>query len=447
MKLLYGLIFSISLISCMSEDSDVYKIHLQDSDYIHRSVKKLTDIMVYDIFSPPVASRVYVYPIVAAYEIMAQTQPEYRSLAGQVNGLTPIPVLDTTKAIEPYVSAIEAYTILGKNLIFSESKMEEFRDSLYREWEELDIPDKVIEDSRDYAMEVVSHISEWLKKDQYNETRTMPKFSMKSDPGRWEPTPPDYMEGIEPHWNKIRPMVIQSADQFVPAAPPSFDTLPGTSFYELAMEVYDSVNLEKDEYIDIASFWDCNPFVSHHKGHVMFGTKKISPGGHWMGITTIATKKSGLDPMETINVYTWVSIGLFDAFISCWDEKYRSNLIRPETYINRYKDPMWRPVLQTPPFPEHTSGHSVISRAAAVILTGLFGDDFAFDDTVEVEYGLPIRSFPSFLYASEEAAISRLYGGIHYMPAISEGVKQGEKVGEFLLQNLKTKSGTIAVHQ
>lgn len=158
-----------------------------------------------------------------------------------------------------------------------------------------------------------------------------------------------------------------------------------------------------------------------------------------MGITTVAAKKSNLAPMETIEAYTWVSIGLFDAFITCWDEKYRSNLIRPETYINRYIDPMWRPVLQTPPFPEHTSGHSVVSAASAVLLTAFFGADFGFDDTVEAEYGLPVRHFDSFIQASEEAAISRLYGGIHYMPAITGGVSQGKEVGNLIVNNLTMK--------
>lgn len=394
--------------------------------------------MVYDIFSPPVASRNYAYPAIAAYEILAQVHPQYQSLAGQLAGLDPIPLLDTTTHANPYLAAIEAYTLLGQHLVFSENKMEEFRDSLDAEWKHLRIPQRVLEDSRNYALTVIDHMTRWMDADQYRETRTNAKYSITPNPARWEPTPPDYMEGIEPHWDKIRTLVIDSADQFLTLPPPDFDTLPESRFYKDAMEVYDAVNQENKEHIDIASFWDCNPFVSHHRGHVMFGTKKISPGGHWMGITAIAARKSDLSAMEAIHAYTMVSIGLFDAFISCWDEKYRSNLIRPETYINRYIDPMWRPLLQTPPFPEYTSGHSVISRTSAIILTSLFGDKFSFEDTVEVEYGLPIRSFPSFLYASEEAAVSRLYGGIHYLPAITEGVRQGELVGKYILDNLKT---------
>ena len=129
---------------------------------------------------------------------------------------------------------------------------------------------------------------------------------------------------------------------------------------------------------------------------------------------------------------------MFDAFISCWDEKWNTLVVRPETLINQYYDEEWFPLLQTPPFPEYTSGHSVISGAAAVILTDIFGDNFDFVDTTEVAYGLPERSYTSFIHASEEAAISRLYGGIHYMMAIEEGVKQGRAVGNKVIERLET---------
>ncbi|MFT4535582.1 MAG: membrane-associated phospholipid phosphatase, partial [Saprospiraceae bacterium] len=116
-----------------------------------------------------------------------------------------------------------------------------------------------------------------------------------------------------------------------------------------------------------------------------------------------------------------------------------SNLIRPETVINEYIDKDWLPTLQTPPFPEYTSGHSVISTAAATVLTSIYGNDFSFKDDTELEYGLPARSFVSFYAASQEAAISRLYGGIHYRPAIDNGVTQGKKLGDYVVANLKFK--------
>ncbi|HLT51686.1 MAG TPA: vanadium-dependent haloperoxidase, partial [Arenibacter sp.] len=139
------------------------------------------------------------------------------------------------------------------------------------------------------------------------------------------------------------------------------------------------------------------------------------------------------------------SMAVADAFISCWDEKYRSNLIRPETVINQYIDENWIPILQTPPFPEYTSGHSVISGAAAIALTDIFGDNFAYDDDTEVPFGLPVRSFTSFNQAAEEAAISRMYGGIHYRAAVENGMDQGRDLGLFLVDKLKsTKNGAVA---
>lgn len=445
MKNLHFLILALLLISCNSEVDESYKVDLYDSGFFHRSMKKLTDIMVYDILSPPVATRNYTYPTVAAYEIMAQANPDYRSLAGQLHGLEPIEPYEITTHTDPYLAALEAFMILSQKMIFSEELMKAYRRELDDEWQEMGIPDAVLKDSKAYAQTVADHIIQWMGGDQYKETRTMPKFQISSEPGRWQPTPPGYIDGIEPHWNKIRTMVLPKGEYYRPPAPPAFDTIPGSTFYDAAMEVYRTVKAENKKHIEIASFWDCNPFVIHNQGHVNFGTKKISPGGHWIGITGIAAKKSNLDPMETINAYTWVTIGLWDSFISCWDAKYQSNLIRPETYINRYIDPFWRPVLQTPPFPEHTSGHSVVSQTSAVILTALFGDDFEYEDTVEMEYGLPKRHYSSFLEAADEAAISRLYGGIHYKAAIDYGVKQGSQIGKFILKNIETKPGSVAL--
>jgi hypothetical protein len=187
----------------------------------------------------------------------------------------------------------------------------------------------------------------------------------------------------------------------------------------------------------IAKFWDCNPYVSILRGHLMFATKKITPGGHWMGVTKIACQKSGADFNKSVYSYTKVSVALADGFISCWDEKYRSKLVRPETLINKYIDDSWTSVLQTPPFPEYTSGHSVVSGAAAIVLTDIFGDDFSFDDDTEVEYGLPVRSFKSFTDASREAAESRLYGGIHYRAAIEVGLDQGQAIGNYIVNKLE----------
>ena len=164
------------------------------------------------------------------------------------------------------------------------------------------------------------------------------------------------------------------------------------------------------------------------------GFKKISPGGHWMNIAAIAAEKGKLGFDNEVNVLTIEALTLMDAFISCWDEKYRSNRIRPETAIRQYIDPTWMPLLQTPPFPEYLSGHSTVSAASATILTHFFGDNFSFVDSAEINYGLAPRAFTSFHAAAKEAAISRFHGGIHFMDAIDNGFTQGERVGEWIIR-------------
>lgn len=429
LKNVYALLVVGSLVGCSKPSK-----HIEVSpEQFHQSVDKVVEIMIHDIFSPPVASRIFVYPNIAAYEILAQKSGKFKTLNGKIKEYTPIPKADSTKQINLELSALIAHMELSKSLIFSEDRYEKLQDSLYANWENTNKEE--FEQSKAYAMSVVDHIKSWMNKDNYAQTRTMSKFTVDTDdPSRWQPTPPAYMDGIEPHWNEIRTFLLDSAQQFKPEPHPEFSLEKDSKFYQELMEVYNTgkmITSDDAEEVEIAKFWDCNPYVSVTKGHFMFATKKISPGAHWILITKIATRMTNSDVEETVNAYTKTSIAIADAFISCWDEKYRSNLIRPETLINQYIDPDWLPILQTPPFPEYTSGHSVVSGAASVILTKLFGENFYFEDDTEMAYGLPIRSFKSFYEASSEAAISRMYGGIHYRAAIENGLDQGKKVGHF----------------
>jgi hypothetical protein len=301
------------------------------------------------------------------------------------------------------------------------------------------IPTDVYKRSLAYGEKVANHIIAWADKDNYKQTRSFPKFSVTQENGRWKPTPPAYMDAVEPHWNKIRTFVVDSAQQFRPLPPTKFDTLKSSKFYKEIKEVYEIGKNLTEEQKQIASFWDCNPYKINVVGHVSHATKKITPGGHWMSIAHIAAKKSNASFVETTRTYALTALCLVDGFISCWDEKYRSNLIRPESIINEKIDQEWIPFLQTPPFPEYTSGHSVISSAAAVALTSIYGENFAFDDDTELRYGIPVRSFKSFYQAADEASVSRIYGGIHYRPAVENGVKQGKALGAYIASKIKTK--------
>lgn len=429
----------LTLMMCGCKDIPTNEEALSKPQYFISSMQALSDVIVYDIFSPPVASRNYAYPSIAAYEVMAASHPDYVSLAGQIHEFT-APPAPPAEEYSPAVAALEAFLISAKNYIFSEEKIENHRTKLYEELKKQGISKSVFERSIAYGNHVAQHVIAYSQSDNYKESRTFPKYSITQDPSKWKPTPPGYMDGIEPHWNEMRSFVIDSAQQFVPEPPTPFDMNKGSKFYQETMEVYDVVKNADDEQKEIAAFWDCNPYKLNVTGHVMHATKKITPGGHWIGIVGLVCEKDQADWAKTIEAYTLTSIALYDGFISCWDEKYRSNLVRPETVINEYIDENWIPYLQTPPFPEHTSGHSVISRAAAVALTSIFGEDFSFDDSVELAYGLPVRKFKSFYHASDEAAVSRLYGGIHYRPAIDYGVKQGEKVGKYVVDKIKLKS-------
>lgn len=438
------ILLALIVSSCVSENEDWKKQQLS-AELLHEAAKNLTDIMVHDIFSPPVASRIYAYSSVAAREVMAHKDDEEASLAGQLNGMEFVPEPENPEAISFELAALKAYNSVGKTMIFSEDKMDAFVLESEKKLKQA-FPKSVWNASMAYGEVVASAILAWANEDNYKETRSYPKFSVLPSPGRWQPTPPAYMDGIEPHWSKIRPFLLDSASQFVPAPPPPFSMEPGSDFYNEVKKVYDAVKEASEEEVAIASFWDCNPYVSNLSGHFMFATKKITPGGHWMGITTLASKQAGESFAEATQTYAMVSLALADAFISCWDEKYRSVLIRPETVINQYLDEDWIPVLQTPPFPEHTSGHSVVSAAAATVLEARFGKDFPFEDTVELEFGLPVRSYTGFRQAAKEAAISRFFGGIHYLPAINEGVKQGDAVGNLLLSRLEFKN-QLSVNQ
>ncbi len=408
-----------------------------DATPLHDAVKQVNDVIVYDILSPPQASRVYAYASIAAYEVLRQSDTVYHSLAGQLNGLTPVPA--RAGEISLPLAGVHAYMTVGRTLTFSQARMDTLRTAMDARMRG-DLPQDVFDRSIAYGDTVAKHVLTWAGKDRFKQRTGLAKYSVLRAPGRWIPTPPAYMDAVEPNWGTLRPFAMDTSNQFTPEPPFAFDSTKGSPFYKEMQEVHDVGKNMTEEQRNIAAFWDCNPFVMHVQGHTMFATKKMSPGGHWMGITRIAANKAKLDITRSAEAYVYTSIALADGFLSVWAEKFRSNVIRPETMINKYLDESWQPLLQTPPFPEYTSGHSGISTASAVVLTKLFGDKFAFADSTEMEYGLPVRSYPSFEAAAKEAAISRLYGGIHYRRAIEQGQVQGRKVGENVLAKVVTRA-------
>ena len=431
---------AILLVGCGRSGGD-YRTQPPDPKILHSAVRDLTNVIVYDIFSPPQASRAYAYASIAGYEALRPDYAsKYRTFAGQLNGLTPLPAPAPDSQYYLPLSSVHAFMTVGKALTFSSARMDSLRKAIDERYRGMGMSDAVYNRSIAYGDTVAARILAWAKKDNFLQTRGMPKYTLTTAVGRWVPTPPAYMDAVEPNWAKIRPFVLDSASQFKPAPPYAFDTAKTSAYYRELKEVRDVRQKLTDDQRALTAFWDCNPYVMNVRGHAMFATKKVTPGGHWMAIAGIASEKVRADMMQSAEAYARTAIALADGFISSWEEKYSSNMIRPETVINKYMDEAWEPLLQTPPFPEYTSGHSVISTAAATVLTEEYGPAFAFSDSSEMSYGLTARSFPSFNTAAAEAAISRLYGGIHYRQGIQEGVKQGRKVGELVVARVKTRT-------
>jgi hypothetical protein len=418
---------------------DYDKVFKDPNLYCH-TVHELNTVVMGNNFGPIVASRNYLYSAVAGYEVIAGGYPNrFRSLAGQLHGLAAVPRPPAGKTIDFEFAALLAYCKLGEAVTFPEGSMRIYTDSLKRLAKDHGMPSAVFEASVAYADTVGAAIMTWSKGDHYLQTRGAPEYTVKYDsPGRWVPTPPAYTQAMEPHWSEIRYVIMDSLRQFVPHPPYTFNiTDKKAPYYKEVKLIENKGDSLSPEETWIADFWDDNPFKLNVSGHLMFGTKKFSPAGHWMGIVGIAAQKAGADFGTTTAAYAKTAVALFDAFIQCWNIKYLYNTLRPETAIDKYFDPNWRPHLQTPPFPEYTCGHCTISASAAEALTSIFGDNLAYTDTTELEFGIKSRSFPNFRAAAEETANSRFYGGIHYKYSTEVSHEMGQQIGQLVADRVK----------
>ena len=267
-----------------------------------------------------------------------------------------MPQPEKEKQYDFTLAASKAFFNVVRNVkVFSVDSLDSYEEALYGSFR-AQLDDSVYSRSLSFGDKVAGEILATAKNDGYFQSRGKPKYLGSSEPGKWRPTPPDYLDGVEWCWNTMKPMVMDSAAQFKPALPPVYSLDSTSLFYKSLREVYDINKNLTEEEMEIARYWDDNPFVIEHSGHMMFGNKKITPGGHWMGICAIASKQSGADAVKTARAYALTALALYESFISCWDEKYRSSYIRPVTAVNEIFDPSWMPFLQTPPFPEYTAG-------------------------------------------------------------------------------------------
>ena len=384
-------------------------------------------------FSPPVAARTFGYIGLALYEAVVPGEPDYQSLQGQLSGF-PRGIVTQPESGQAYnweIVANSAMSFILQVMYRNASKenLEAIKileaDNLTRisSTENPEIKNRSEYFGRRVARDIWLYAASDGQEFCYNDNFPM-SFTPPSGNGFWTATPPAFQRALQPYWGAVRTFVPANVS-VAAKGHPDYSTSLGSIFYEEGKEVFEVVKTLSPEQKIIAEFWSDDP------------GKTATPPGHSISIALQVLEKETADLMLAAETFAKVGMGVHDAFVSCWKSKYDYNLLRPVTYVQAVFDPAWKPHLPTPPFPEYPSGHSVQSGAAAEILTGLFGGAYAFTDNTHLERtdidGSP-RAFASFFEAADEAAISRLYGGIHFKAAIEDGVNQGRKIGENINQ-------------
>jgi hypothetical protein len=376
-------------------------------------------------YSPPIASRAFAYIGITAWEVTASGTPGLRSLSGQLNAMPPPPARAEGSYDEAVVlqAALTAAVrdFFGNTGPTGQRAME----AMARKQREMVVAGlalDVVARSEAYGQAVAAHVLAWSAGDGGAVVENMGfpyEYSLQDGPAYWVPTSAirQQQAPLLPDWGNNRTLAMPNGASCPLPPPPEYSEDPASAFYAEAKEVLDVSTTLTDEQKTIARFWSDDPMLSP------------TPPGHWISIALqiLARDKAGIAP--SAEILARLGIAVSDAFIGCWNSKFQYDLLRPITYIRRVMDPAFQPLLITPPFPEYPSGHSTQSGAAAVVLTDFFGQNFAFTDATHADDGLAPRDFPSFDAAATEAALSRLYGGIHFRAAIDRGLDQGRCIG------------------
>lgn len=411
--------------------------------------RELTSIIMGDVLSPPVCSRVYAYANVAAYEALLPESKAYETFAGRLKGLTDSPKPDPAKKYDYKIASIIAFLAVADKLVFNKQAVADKKTAFIKQLDSAGFEKEIINNSISYGNSVAQHIAAWINKDGYLQRTSFGGYNVTKEKGRWAPTPPDYTDATENNWKTLRPMTMDSCAQFRPGPPVPYDTAKTSAFYQEAEKVYKESMAPAPGDSAIAWYWDDNPNTSVTDGHITYFLQKISPPGHWIYIACSVVEKENYEAVRSAHTIAQTAIALYDAFMACWEAKYHYNYLRPITFINAHPDFVrpatyissqiaddWQPLIQTPPFPEYPGGHGCISASAAVVLTGLVGDNYRFTDSTEVPFGRPRRTFNSFLEAAAQANISRFYGGIHFPNSLKVGAAMGKEIGNHVLQKL-----------
>jgi hypothetical protein len=379
-------------------------------------------------YSPPVASRAFAYLGVTAYESIASGAPDLASLAGQLNGLSNVPA---RKQGEVYNESAVTHAALSEAVTFwfnntgptGQRVLERFKQKLGAATA-AEVEASVMARSIAHGQAVARHIRAWSETDGGATVENLGfpiQYDLKKGKANWVPTGPQNLQQkpLLPQWGANRTFAMPTGNACSLLPPPAYSEDPASAFHSEAMEVYGAVKSLTDEQRAIARFWSDDPMLSP------------TPPGHWISIALQILEKQNSSVETCVDVLARLGITLADAFIGCWQTKFEYDLLRPVTYIRRHIDPKWEPLLITPPFPEYPSGHSAQSGAAAVVLAKLFGDATIFEDRTHARDGLKARRFESFSAAAQEAAMSRLYGGIHFRSGVERGLDQGRCIGQF----------------
>lgn len=377
-------------------------------------------------FTPPVAARAYGYAALALYESVVpgiRGNVSYTGLIQEFDG-SGLPSVDLSKQYDWELSANAAMAYMLRNLFKTTSaanlsSIDQLEASIYDQSSEKDqaVKDRSVE----FGTKVAEAVYNYSKTDNQDAAylNNFPDYTIPDIPGKWEPTAPN-QKPLQPFWGNVRTFVSGNASESIFLKHTTYSTDPKSVFYLEANEVYIAVLNLSDEQRDIAKYWSDDPGLT------------ATPPGHSMSIAGIVLQNENADLALAAEVFSKVGMAVHDAFVSCWKCKYVYNLLRPVTYIKKFIDPQFATVLNTPPFPEHTSGHSVQTAASMSVLEHFFGYHYNITDNTHAARsdinGSP-RTFNSFLDLANEAAISRLYGGIHYRPAIDLGIKQGRVIG------------------
>jgi hypothetical protein len=389
-----------------------------------------------DLFPVPQATRIHAYTNLAAYQVLAKNPSStIKPLRNGINDWLNFPE-PTSKNINYDIAAELTFLNIAKMLLYSENIAEEYKQNQITLWKSLFADTTILYNSIVYADTCTAIMKRWIKKDNYDSTRTMMRYQLSKSQSGWQPTAPEYMNALEPNWKYMRHIVSAPIPKVKPNI--AFSTNKKSKYYQNALEVFTiSKNIDSAKK-DIALYWDDNPKTAVNSGHNSYFIHKATPAGHWLKIASQLCNTMAWDNEKTAEAYTYLCIAQYESILGCWTEKYNSNAMRPETFIHRYISTSFTPFIETPSFPEYTSGHSTLSAASATILAAFAKDNsYAFADSSQLYLQMPVKYYASFWQAAEEASISRLYGGIHYKPALQNGLMHGKEIGICVLQNLK----------